>query len=81
MHNQETHDLFILLRAQGMSFNDISVNLNVSQSTLILWSRQHRLDCRIGLTAKMCAVQKKRKRRKNVSLLYTFAPYPLLSNV
>src|SRR3954462_15716549 len=44
MHNQEIHDRFVLLRAQGMSFNDISVNLNVAQSTLILWSRQHRLE-------------------------------------
>src|SRR4051812_20449441 len=43
MHNQETHDRFILFRSQGMSFNDISVNLGVAPSTLILWSRQHRL--------------------------------------
>jgi hypothetical protein len=44
MHNQEIHDRFILFRAQGMSFNDISVNLGVARSTLILWSRQHRLE-------------------------------------
>jgi hypothetical protein len=43
MHNQETHDRFILFRSQGMSFNDISVNLGVAPSTLVLWSRQHRL--------------------------------------
>src|SRR5690242_20930422 len=44
MHNQETQDRFVLLRSQGMSFNDIAVNLEVSRSTLMLWSRKFRYE-------------------------------------
>ena len=40
MFDKETEDQFILLRSQGMTFNDIADKLNVSRSTLMNWSRK-----------------------------------------
>jgi hypothetical protein len=39
--DQETIARFIQLRAQGLSYDRISAELNVSKPTLIQWSRQH----------------------------------------
>ena len=44
MTDQETIARFIFLRSQGMSFNDITVQLGVSKPTLIKWSRQHQFE-------------------------------------
>lgn len=44
MTDTETIARFILLRAQGWSFNQIATELNVSKPTLIKWSRQHQFD-------------------------------------
>jgi hypothetical protein len=44
MTDQEAIARFILLRAQGWSFNRIAVELNISKPTLIKWSRQHQFD-------------------------------------
>ena len=41
MKDQATHDKFIQLRVQGLSFAAIARDLNVSKPTLIAWSRQH----------------------------------------
>ncbi|HUR45044.1 MAG TPA: hypothetical protein VMZ27_04130 [Candidatus Saccharimonadales bacterium] len=44
MHNQETINQFITLRAEGKSFAKISEALGVSQPTLINWSRAHQFE-------------------------------------
>ena len=44
MTDSETIARFILLRSQGLSFNRIAAELNVSKPTLIKWSRQHQFD-------------------------------------
>ena len=44
MTDQETINRFVFLRAQGWSFNRITVELNVSKPTLIKWSRQHEFE-------------------------------------
>jgi transcriptional regulator with XRE-family HTH domain len=42
--DQETVAQFIHLRAQGLSYNRIAAQLNVSKPTLIQWSRKHQFD-------------------------------------
>jgi transposase len=44
MTDQETIARFIFLRAQGWSYNRITVELNVSKPTLIKWSRQYQFE-------------------------------------
>jgi hypothetical protein len=44
MNDQETIARFIFLRAQGWSFNRITVELQISKPTLIKWSRQHQFE-------------------------------------
>jgi len=44
MTDQESIARFIFLRAQGWSFNRITVELNVSKPILIRWSRQHQFE-------------------------------------
>ena len=44
MTDPENIARFILLRAQGYSFNRIAVELQISKPTLIKWSRQHELE-------------------------------------
>jgi len=40
MKDQETKERFIQLRAEGMSFNNISKKLKISKTTLIKWSQE-----------------------------------------
>jgi hypothetical protein len=42
MQHQELADRFILHPSQGMSLNDLVLNLDIARSTLILWSRKYR---------------------------------------
>jgi transposase len=44
MTDPENIARFILLRAQGSSFNRIAVELQISKPTLIKWSRQHEIE-------------------------------------
>ena len=44
MNDVETQQRIIFLRSQGMSFNKIAVELNVSKPTLIKWSRQFQFE-------------------------------------
>lgn len=44
MKDNETRQKFIELRAKGISFNKIAKDLNVSKSTLILWSKEHLME-------------------------------------
>jgi transposase len=44
MTDSETIARFIFLRSQGLSFNRIAAELNVSKPTLIKWSRQHQFE-------------------------------------
>ena len=46
MNDEETLKRFIFMRAEGHSFNSISVQLKVSKPTLIKWSRQHEFEIR-----------------------------------
>lgn len=41
MHDDQTVQRFIALRAQGLSYARLQAELNVSKPTLIAWSRQH----------------------------------------
>jgi hypothetical protein len=40
MHNFETQDRFIRLRAQGMSLRNIAKTINIANSTAIAWNRK-----------------------------------------
>ena len=44
MNDQETIARFIVMRAEGWSFNRIAVALQLSKPTLIKWSRQHQFE-------------------------------------
>ena len=44
MTDQESIARFIMLRSQGLSFNRIAVDLQISKPTLIKWSRQYKLE-------------------------------------
>ena len=44
MKDSETVDRFILLRAQGWSYNRIQAELKISRPTLITWSRIYQID-------------------------------------
>ncbi|MEI7733637.1 MAG: hypothetical protein WCO56_28995 [Verrucomicrobiota bacterium] len=44
MTDQENIARFILMRSQGMSFNNIVVQLGISKPTLIKWSRQYQFE-------------------------------------
>ena len=46
MHNPETKNEFLKLRAQGLSFDRISSRLHVSKPTLLAWNRQQLSRCR-----------------------------------
>ena len=41
MHNEQTVQRYIELRAQGWSYARLMTELNVSKPTLIAWSRKH----------------------------------------
>lgn len=43
MHSLDKHERFIELLARGKSLASIATELDVARSTLIAWSRQHRL--------------------------------------
>ena len=44
MHDQETQQKFVGLRAQGRSFARIATELNVGRTTLIEWSRKFQFE-------------------------------------
>ena len=44
MKDAQTQQQFVLLRAEGRSFNRIAEELNVSKPTLINWSRKFQFD-------------------------------------
>jgi len=44
MTDQETLARFIQMRAEGLSFNRIAMQLQISKPTLIKWSRQHQFE-------------------------------------
>jgi hypothetical protein len=44
MTDPENIARFIMLRAQGWSFNRLAVELQISKPTLIKWSRQHQFE-------------------------------------
>lgn len=41
MHDMETHDRFVELRARGWSLDRIAAELHVAKRTLVTWHRQH----------------------------------------
>ena len=44
MHDAETQQKFVGLRAQGRSFSRIATELNVARRTLIDWSRKFQFE-------------------------------------
>ena len=44
MHEPQTVQRFIELRAQGWTYARLLVELNVSKPTLIAWSRKHQFE-------------------------------------
>jgi transcriptional regulator with XRE-family HTH domain len=59
MFTKELGDQFILLRSQGMTFNDIADKLNVSRSTLMNWSRKLRFEIANQRTMNLEQLQQK----------------------
>ncbi|HUR46971.1 MAG TPA: helix-turn-helix domain-containing protein [Candidatus Saccharimonadales bacterium] len=57
MHTQQTIQTFILLRAEGKSFAKIAEALNVSERTLINWSRIHQFEIQNLRIIKADAIQ------------------------
>jgi hypothetical protein len=56
MHNNETKDQFIELRAAGLSLNDISKQINVCKRTLVHWNRNLQPDIRAERAAEIEAL-------------------------
>src|SRR3954465_15690708 len=72
MHHQDTIQKFITLRAEGKSFAKISESLNVSERTLINWSRIHQFEIQNLRTIRGEAIQQEclgsaRDRRENLA--------------
>jgi len=59
MHDQETQQKFVALRAQGRSFNGIATELNVARRTLIDWSRKFRFEIQNERAIELEALQEK----------------------
>jgi len=71
MHNNDTIQRFIAMRAEGQSFSVIAEALNVSKPTLIAWSRAHQFEINNLKTIHEEAVQQEcfagsRERWKNL---------------
>ncbi len=57
MHNPETKNEFLKLRAQGLSFDRISSRLHVSKPTLLAWNRQQLSRCRSPRALELKAIE------------------------
>ena len=57
MHNPETKNEFLKLRAQGLSFDRISSRLHVSKPTLLAWNRQQLARCRTPHALELKAIE------------------------
>ena len=59
MHDQETQQKFIELRAQGRSFARIATELNVARRSLIDWSRKFQFEIQNQRAIELEALQEK----------------------
>ena len=59
MHDQETQQQFVTLRAQGRSFSRIATELNVARRTLVDWSRKFQFEIQNQRAIEMEALQEK----------------------
>ena len=59
MHDQETQQKFVALRAQGRSFSRIATELNVARCTLIDWSRKFQFQIQNQRAIELEALQEK----------------------
>jgi hypothetical protein len=59
MHDQETQQKFVTLRAQGRSFSRIATELNVARRTLVDWSRKFQFEIQNQRAIELEALQEK----------------------
>jgi len=59
MHDAETQQKFVELRAQGRSFSRIATELNVARRTLVDWSRKFQFEIQNQRAIELEALQEK----------------------
>jgi hypothetical protein len=59
MHDQETQQKFVELRAQGRSFTRLATELNVARRTLVDWSRKFQFEIQNQRAIELEALQEK----------------------
>jgi hypothetical protein len=59
MHDQETQQKFVALRALGRSFSRIATELNVPRRTLVHWSRKFQFEIQNERAIELEALQEK----------------------